>query len=87
MAAVGLDDQDPTPQATKGFGPREDADASRQAQHEKANDVPVDVNPNAIIARAQAETITQMGKTYLSNADRLDKIFNDVAAWRSGKLV
>jgi hypothetical protein len=86
MAVVENDSESSTPRATPGFGPREDADATRQGQHQAANDTPVDVNPNAILARAQAETITQMGKSFEANADRRNKQFDDLAVWRSGKL-
>jgi hypothetical protein len=58
------------PEHSEGFGPAEDADASRQAQHGVANDAPVDVNPNAVICRAQAETITLMGKNFEAGAAR-----------------
>ena len=64
----------PTPPATLGFGPREDADATRQAQQEMANDTPVDVNVNAVIARSQALTHDVLGKNFESNADRRNKI-------------
>jgi hypothetical protein len=87
MATVGLDDQDPTPQATKGFGPREDSDATRQAQHAQANDTPTDVNMNAVVARAQSITITRGSDNFELSTARLNNIFNDVAAWRAGKLV
>jgi hypothetical protein len=84
---------DNTPQHSQGFGPAEDADATRQAQHTAANDVPVDVNPNAIVARTQAagfiaqqETITQMGKNFEHVAARRNSIFDDIAAYRASKL-
>ena len=79
-------EQDNTPQHSQGFGPAEDSDATRQAQHQAANDTPTDVNPNAVYARAQTETAVQMGKNFEANADRRNKIFDDVAAWRAGKL-
>lgn len=67
----------PTPPSTLGFGPRESADETRQAQQQVANDAPVDVNPNAIIARAQAETIVIMSKNFEANADRRNKYADD----------
>lgn len=69
--------QDVTPAATKGYGPRENIDDTRQAQQQVANDAPVDVNPNAIIARAQAETIVMMSKNFEANADRRNKYADD----------
>ena len=68
--------QDPTPVSTKGFGPRESADETRQAQHTVANDAPTDTNYNAVLARAQGETLALMGKNFEANADRRNKIFD-----------
>lgn len=68
MAAT--DGDPPYTQPTRGFGPVEDADSTRQAQHAVANDAPVDVNPNAILARAQGETIVLMGKNFEAGAAR-----------------
>lgn len=68
--------EEKTPSHSEGFGPAEQADDTRQSQHQLANDAPVDVNPNAIIARAQGETIVQMGKNFEANADRRNKIFD-----------
>ena len=65
---------EPTPPTTFGFGPREDADTTRQAQHTVSNDAPTDVNFNAIVARSQALTIDGLGKGFASNQDRRDKI-------------
>lgn len=79
-------EQDQTPQHSQGFGPAENSDDTRQAQHQAANDTPVDINPNAILARAQAETIAQLGKNHEAASNRLNNIFNDIAAWRAGKL-
>lgn len=88
-----MEEQDQTPVHSQGFGPAENADDTRQAQHQAANDTPVDVNPNAIVARTQAaafiaqqETITQMGKNFEHLSTRRNSIFDDVAAWRASKL-
>ncbi len=86
MAVVENDSESATPRSTPGFGPREDADGTRQAQHQAANDTPVDVNPNAVLARAQAETITLMGKNFEAGASRRNSQFDDLAMWRSGGL-
>jgi len=67
----------PTPPSTFGYGPREDADTTRQAQHTVANDAPTDVNFNAIVARSQALTVDVLGKSFSANADRRDKIADD----------
>jgi len=69
---TGVEDQ--TPVATKGFGAREDADTTRQAQHQLANDAPVDVNMNAILARSQAQTTDALGKSFAANEDLRQKI-------------
>lgn len=66
------------PEHSEGFGPAEDADATRQGQHQMGNDFPLDVNPNAIVARAQAETLVLMGKNFEANADRRNKIFDQL---------
>ena len=66
------------PEHSEGFGPAEDSDATRQAQHTMANDFPTDVNYNAVLARAQGETLALMGKNFESNADRRGKIADQV---------
>ena len=75
------------PEHSEGFGPAEDSDASRQAQHQNANDTPADVNPNAIYARTQAammggqmETMVQMGKNFEAAATRRQAMFDHMAA-------
>lgn len=61
-------------ETTRAYGPVEVVDDTRQAQMQVANDAPVDVNPNAIIARDQA-LITQLtGHSFRANQDRRDKI-------------
>ena len=66
--------QDDTPQHSQGYGAAEHSDDTRQSQHTQSNDTPTDVNCNAVIARAQAETITLMGKNFEANADRRNKL-------------
>ena len=63
-----------TPVATMGFGARESADETRQAQQSLSNDAPTDVNANAIWARAQSETIVLMGKNFEASANRLQML-------------
>ena len=63
-----------TPIATMGFGAREDADSTRQAQHQMANDEPTDVNMNAVVAREQALTFTAAGQMFTSNNDVRQKL-------------
>lgn len=62
------------PGSTFGFGPRESADETRQAQQSISNDAPTDVNFNAIVARSQALTHDVFGKVWASNSDRREKI-------------
>jgi len=64
------------PEASSGFGGRENADETRQAQHTNANDTPTDVNMNAIIARVQGATMALMAANFEANADRRNKIFD-----------
>lgn len=66
--------QDQTPQHSQGFGPAEDADSTRQAQHSVSNDAPTDVNMNAVVARSQGLTFDLAGKAFAANTDRRDKI-------------
>lgn len=62
------------PGSTYGFGPRESADETRQAQQSVSNDAPTDVNFNAIVARSQALTHDVLGKNFEANADLRQKI-------------
>lgn len=64
------------------YGPGANADETRQAQHMEANDAPVDVNLNAVIARSQALTVDIGGKNFEANADLRQKI----ADFKFGKL-
>lgn len=59
----------PTPNK-EAFGPLEDSDATRQAQHSRSNDSPTDVNNNAIIARRQAQTTVNAGDEFAAAAAR-----------------
>lgn len=62
------------PEHSEGFGPAEDADATRQSQHTVSNDAPTDVNNNAALARTQAATLALMEANFEANADRRNKI-------------
>ncbi len=55
---------------TRAYGPVEDSDATRQAQHSISNDAPTDVNFNAIAARSQELTVEQAGRNFTAAADR-----------------
>ncbi len=72
--------QDPTPVHSNAYGAAENADDTRQAQHTISNDAPTDVNCNAVLARAQAETITLMGKSFEANSARQEAMFGVIAA-------
>lgn len=67
-----------TPSRFDPYGPNALADETRQAQMQLANDAPVDVNVNSIIAREQGATLTLMGKNFEANADRRNKIFDAI---------
>lgn len=72
--AEAVPSQTDTPIATMGFGAREQADETRQAQQSVSNDAPTDVNFNAIVARSQALTLDILGKDAIANADFRNKI-------------
>ena len=56
------------------FGPGVHADETQQAQHMAANDTPVDVNFNAVVADApQALTVDALGENFESNSDLRQK--------------
>lgn len=69
--------QDPTPTHSQGFGAAESADETRQAQQTQANDVPTDVNCNAVLARTQATIMTLVQGGFAANQDRRDKVADD----------
>ena len=69
----------PTPPSPLGFGPRESADETRQAQQSVSNDAPTDVNSNAIMAREQMGTMVLMGKNFEAGAARRNAIFDHIA--------
>jgi len=62
-----------TPNRYDPYGPNALADETRQAQMQQANDVPTDVNMNAIVARSQALTEDVAGKEFVSNSDLRQK--------------
>lgn len=66
--------EDPNAPKYEPFGALANADETRQAQHQFANDEPTDVNVNAVVARSQVLTIDALGKNYESNADRRNKL-------------
>ena len=67
------------------FGPVEDADQTRQAQHSQSNDVPTDINMNAFATRSQALTFDVAGKNYEAGSDRRRSMFDIIAAKEAGK--
>lgn len=52
------------------YGPGVNADETRQAQHDRSNDSPTDVNSNAALARSQALTIDLAGKGFVASQER-----------------
>lgn len=52
------------------FSPEMDSSKGLQAGHTLSDDVPVDVNFNALLARSQAQTTDMAGKNYESSAAR-----------------
>jgi len=71
------------PEVSSGFGARESADETRQAQQGIVNDAPVDTNFNAVLARVQGGVMAQMSINAQTNADLRDKLFGHAA----GQLV
>lgn len=63
-----------TPSRFDPYGPNALADETRQAQMMEANDAPVDVNVNSVVARSQTLTFDIAGKNYESNSDLRQKI-------------
>ncbi len=61
-------------QPTRAFGPVEQADETRQAQQTLSNDMPIDVNFNAVVARSQSLTVDIAGKELTANYDFRYKI-------------
>ena len=81
--------QTSTPIATMGFGAREQADETRQAQQREANDAVADVQMNDIFSRSQAITLDVLGKAFVENHDARQKITDANTDWREitkGKL-
>jgi len=58
------------PEHSEGFGPAENSDDTRQAQHTVSNDAPTDVNFNAVVARSQALTVDALGKGFAASQER-----------------
>lgn len=71
-----------TPVATMGFGAREQADETRQAQQREANDAVADVQMNDIYSRSQALTVDMAGKEFTANSDLRQKMADANADWR-----
>ena len=57
-----------------GMTPSEEAAATRQAQFSLSNDMPIDVNMNAALARIQGLTFALAGGNFQSNADFRQKM-------------
>lgn len=72
--------QDNTPLHSQAFGPAEDADATRQAQHTMSNDHPTDVNVNAALSRYQGLTAALAASGERQNSERLHMLANQAAA-------
>lgn len=60
----------PMSEPTRAYGPVEQTDDTRQAQHGLVNDAPVDVNYNAVAARSQSLTIDALGKGFAAAQER-----------------
>lgn len=67
------------PPTSSGFGPRESADETRQAQQSLANDATLDVNMNAVVGRSQALSVDALGKGFIAAQERRQAIFDAMA--------
>ena len=61
-----------------GYPHDANADETRQAQHMKGNDVPLDVNMNAVAVRSQALTVDALGKGFVASQERRQIIADDM---------
>ena len=68
------------PAHSEGFGPAEDADATRQSQHSVANDAPTDVNLNACYGRNYAETASRRADAFERAAARHEMLSEAILA-------
>ena len=68
------------------FGPVQNADETRQAQHTNSNDTPTDVNMNAVVCRAQAAGFTVASNSAADRADRRGSMFDHIAAIHSAAV-
>lgn len=71
---VNAGSQVSTPVATMGFGAREQADETRQAAQTLSNDMPVDVNPNAVVCRSQVLSVDVLGKNFINHTAMVDAL-------------
>lgn len=69
---------------TGGFPIGASTSESLQSQQVMGNDVPIDVNPNAIYARSQALTVDIAGKNYEAAAARREVIAQGLMAKSAG---
>jgi len=56
------------------FTPEVASSKQMQSEHTMSDDMPVDVNPNAVLAREQAAGVASHGKATSSNTDRREKL-------------
>jgi hypothetical protein len=68
------------PAHSSAYGPIEDADQTRQAQHSQSNDTPTDVNLNAVVGRLQAANFARIGEEFQGSAARRTNMFDHMAA-------
>jgi len=56
------------------FTPEIASSKQMQSEHSMADDMPIDVNPNAIHARFHAGTMDIVGRAMANNSDRREKL-------------
>lgn len=68
----------------QGYPHSFNADETRQAQHGNMNDVPLDVNFNAVCCRSQALTVDGLGKGFVASQERRQIIADEMMRPRGG---
>ena len=79
LPVLGADEVNES-EATRAYGPVENIDDTRQAQHGVVNDAPVDVNFNAISARSQSLTLDALGKGFAAAQERRQILADKIIA-------
>jgi len=63
-----------TPGEPAPFTPQIASSKQMQSEHSMADDMPIDVNPNAVHGRFHAATMDIVGRAMANNTDRREKM-------------